>query len=144
MKTKARSKSSLFLMELIIVIMFFALSAAICMKVFSSAKVKADLSRDMTNASFAAESLAECYKAEKSEGTDLSKIYPYATEYNDIYTVYYDEDWTLAEEYKGAYRATLTEHEEDFYTQAKIVVYDAKGAELFSMDCAVSPDKGVD
>lgn len=144
MKTKSRSKSSLFLMELIIVIMFFSLSAAICMKVFSSAKVKTDLSRNMTNASFAAESLAECYKANKLDGTDLSKIYPYATEYNGIYTVYYDADWTMSEEFKGAYRATLVEHEEDYYTQAKIVVYDAKGSELFSMDCAASPEKGVD
>ncbi|MBQ0136227.1 MAG: hypothetical protein KBS43_05785 [Oscillospiraceae bacterium] len=144
MKTNSRSKSSLFLMELIIVIMFFALSAAICMKVFSSAKVKTDLARNMTNASFAAESLAECYKAEKLDGTDLSKVYPYATDYNDVYTVYYDADWTMAKEFEGEYRATLVEHEEEYYTQAKIVVYDKSGAELFSMDCAVCPEKGVD
>ncbi len=50
----------------------------------------------------------------------------------------------MAEEFKGAYRATLVEHEEDYYTQAQITVYDAKGSELFKMDCAVSPEKGVD
>ena len=59
---KTRSKSSLFLMELIIVLMFFSLSAAICMKVFAVSKVKTDTARDLAQASFAAESFAEVYK----------------------------------------------------------------------------------
>ncbi|MBQ3897420.1 MAG: hypothetical protein II742_02860 [Clostridia bacterium] len=144
MKMKTRSKSSLFLMELIIVLMFFSLSAGICMKIFSSAKVKTNLSRDITNASFAAESLAECYKAQKLDGADLSAVYPYATDYNGVYTVYYDKDWTMAEEYQGAYRATLKEHSEEYFSEAQIIVYDRVGNELFSMVCAASAGKEAD
>ena len=144
MKTNKRSKSSLFLMELIIVLMFFALSAAICMKVFSSAKVKTELSRDMTNASFAAESIAEAWKADKLDGTDFTSIYPDATEHDGVITVFYDKDWTLEEKYQGAYHATIEEHADKYFIQAHVAVYDDSGALLFDMVTAVSPDKGVE
>lgn len=144
MKINKRSKSSLFLMELIIVLMFFALSAAICMKVFSSAKVKTDMSRNMTNASFAAESLAETWKASKLDGTEFTSIYPNVTEHDGVITVFYDKDWTLEEKYQGAYHATIEEHADEYYVQAHVAVYDESGALLFDMVTAVSPDKEVE
>ena len=50
----------------------------------------------------------------------------------------------MAEEYKGAYRATLKEHTEEYFSEAQIVVYDRVGNELFSMVCAASAGKEAD
>ena len=140
-KVNTRSKSSLFLMEIIIVLCFFSLSAAICMKVFASAKVKTDYARDLTNATYAAESLAESFKAEKLDGTMMTTVYPNATNYDGIFTVYYDADWTIAKEYDGAFRATLEEHEEENVSVAQIIVYDEAGEAIFDMVAAASPEK---
>jgi hypothetical protein len=62
------SRTALFLMELTLVILFFALSAAVGMQVFAAAKSSADGSRDLSAAVLAAESAAECWKA---SGGDL-------------------------------------------------------------------------
>ncbi len=137
-KINSRSKSSLFLMELIIVLLFFSISAAICMKVFASAKVKTQMSRDMSNASFAAESLAEAFKAEKMDGKPMSALYPNATEYDGVMTVYYDADWALAEKYEGKYRATLEEHLDGPVTEALIKVYAENGDLLFDIVAAAA------
>ena len=56
-----KSKSALFLMELIIVILFFALTSAVCMRVFIKAH---DAARDTESANYAilwADNAAECF-----------------------------------------------------------------------------------
>ena len=56
-----KSKSALFLMELIIVILFFALTSAVCMRVFIKAH---DVAHDTESANYAvlwADNAAECF-----------------------------------------------------------------------------------
>lgn len=66
-----RSKSVLFLMELILIIFFFSICSSICLKVFASAKTVSDYSDNLNNASVLAQDGAECYKAYNG---DLSKV----------------------------------------------------------------------
>lgn len=56
-----KSKSSLFLMELIIVIFFFALTAAVCLQIFVRADLVAKQTEDMNYAILWAENAAECF-----------------------------------------------------------------------------------
>ena len=92
---KTRSKSSLFLMELIIVLMFFSLSAAICMKVFAISKVKTDTARDLAQASFAAESFAEVYKEYNGDMGKVGEYYSVngATSDTKKMVFFYDKEW---------------------------------------------------
>lgn len=92
---KTRSKSSLFLMELIIVLMFFSLSAAICMKVFAISKVKTDSARDLAQASFAAESFAEVYKEYHGDMGKVGEYYSVksATSETKKMVFFYDSEW---------------------------------------------------
>lgn len=66
-----RSKSVLFLMELILIIFFFSICSSICLKVFASAKTMSDYSDNLNNACVLAQDGAECYKAYNG---DLSKV----------------------------------------------------------------------
>lgn len=92
---KTRSKSSLFLMELIIVLMFFSLSAAICMKVFAVSKVKTDTARDLAQASFAAESFAEVYKEYRGDMGKVGEYYSVngVTSSTKRMVFFYDSEW---------------------------------------------------
>ncbi len=56
-----KSKSALFLMELIIVILFFALTSAVCMQVFVKAHLIAEDTGSMNQAILAANNAAECF-----------------------------------------------------------------------------------
>lgn len=135
---KSRSKSPLFLMELTIVILFFSLSAAICMKVFSVAKVRTDFARDVSNAGFAAESIAECLKADAADGIPFESRYPYAVEENGGMTVYFASDWTHCKAEDGVYRAVITTVPAKYIVHAIITVSDDRYSELFKLECAAS------
>lgn len=130
---KSRSKSSLFLMELIIVLMFFSLCAATCMQIFANAKVKTDYSRDLTNAAFVAESVAEVYKA---VGGDLeataSKCDGEAVP-DGVMKIYYDKDWNPTAQDGAVYVMTVTETETDDIEKAFIEVDDMEGENLFEI-----------
>ena len=58
-----RSRSSLFLMEQLIVITVFAVCAAACVKILTSSYFMAHDTRDIGNAILVSESAAECFKA---------------------------------------------------------------------------------
>lgn len=65
-----RSKTGLFMMEMIIVILFFAVSAAVCVKIFAASDKMEQKSVDINQAVLIGESAAESYKA---AGGDLAK-----------------------------------------------------------------------
>jgi len=66
-----KSKSALFLMELIIVIFFFALTSAVCLRVFVKAHEVAEDTKGLNQAILWAENAGECFY---EYGEDESKI----------------------------------------------------------------------
>ena len=68
MKNKRDSGTALFLMEMIAVVCFFILCASVCILVFVRANNLSRLARDTNQASLAAESVAEIWKAEAEDG----------------------------------------------------------------------------
>lgn len=135
---KTRSKSSLFLMELIIVLMFFSLCAAICMKVFATSKVKTDYARDLSQASFAAETVAEVYKEKNGEIDDVSKYFSTGTSENGTYKLFYDKQWNnVAEPEDGGYELSLVSNEDGRLREAVIKVsYIDKEDDIFEIAVA--------
>ncbi len=134
---KSRSKSSLFLMELIIVLMFFSLCAATCMQIFANAKVKTDYSRDLTNASFAAESVAEVYKACGGDLEATAKKCGDADVNGSEMHVYYDKDWKTTAEDGASFVMTITETEADDIEKAFIEIDYAGGENIFDIVATV-------
>ena len=67
MKHRYASKSALFLMELLIAMLVFTFTAAICMRIFVYAKLTADSAGDLSAAVTNVQNAAECYKAYKGD-----------------------------------------------------------------------------
>lgn len=142
MNKKSRSKSSLFLMELIIVIMFFSLCAAICMRVFANAKVKTDSAREITNASLVAQTAAEYYKEFDGDLNLLGE--KFGLEFKDSvnsFEVNYDEEWNTCRS-DGEYIMTVTKQDEEHIDRALISIKSDDGEDLFSLVTAVTSVKG--
>ena len=92
MRQQNRSKSTLFLMELIIVIFFFSICAAICVNVFGSAQQMARDSHHLSNAVMPARSPPGCYKsADGDTGAAVELLDGAMSEDHGI--VYYDKEW---------------------------------------------------
>ena len=105
-----RSRSTLFLMEQLIVIAIFALCASVCVKIFIGSFLMAGDTRDMRQALVAAKGGAECYKAygdlEKTAALLSGGRYS-SSPAADAYYVYYDEDWQVCGETEAAYALRL-------------------------------------
>lgn len=75
MSKRNYSKSELFLMEFIVVILFFSLCAAICISAFVKANNISEDSKKMNHAVILAQSIAEKIKATGNTGEEYSGTY---------------------------------------------------------------------
>ena len=91
---KGSSKSSLFLMELIMSVLFFAIAAAVCVQLFIKSHSLSRSSVELNHAVIACESVAE-------------EFYGLNGELKDAKT-YYDEDFEPCEEALASYVLTNT------------------------------------
>lgn len=91
----SKSKSGLFLIELIVVILIFSLSAATCLRLFFQSRQIATESKNLSYASLAVQSTADCYK---SSGGDVKKVAEMlgGSIVDDRLYLYYDADWNRA------------------------------------------------
>ena len=148
--TIKKSKSALFLIELIIAILFFALSSAICVQLFAKAHLISQKSSNVTMAINCAQTAAELVQRYPSGGEALrqglraSRGQAQVISYNkeddtfgikpsgigDAYEVYYNAEWDalppgewMAVPPDARYRMMMAlENDEDGMARAVIVV----------------------
>ena len=105
-----RSRSTLFLIEQLIVIAIFALCAAVCARILTAAYLSARDARDISNALHRAESCAESFKATGGDFGQIKDILGGTvgiTEGAQAVFVYYDNNWTACKEDGASYRLIL-------------------------------------
>ncbi len=140
MKNKRDSGTALFLMEMIAVVCFFILCASICILVFVRANNLSRLARDTNQASLAAESVAEIWKAEDREG--LTARF-HMTQDGDAGVIYWDSQWNVTEEESPtgyAARVELDTGERTEEAQIQILRSEDK-TELFLLTVKRLPDR---
>jgi len=97
---RQRSKSTLFLIEQLIVIAVFAVCAAACISILANAFFLSRDSRDISNALFAAESVAETVKATSGDFNLAAEIGGWPTGYTDrsdgATLVFFDSSWQVS------------------------------------------------
>ncbi len=106
MNQMQHNKSSLFLMELIIAILFFAISGVVCVRLFVNAHVLSNSSVNINNSCLWTQNICEIFASSKG---DLDKISSYYSECsivrsseadNNKYStmiLYFDKDWEVIE-----------------------------------------------
>lgn len=96
-------RSSLFLIELILAILFFALGSAVCVQAFAKAYVMGESSRDLTFASSQASSAAAVIKY---AGTDLAAVqqyFSYVIEEDGEFQIFYNQSYAECQPFEGIY-----------------------------------------
>jgi len=101
-----RSRSTLFLIEQLIVIAVFAICAAACIRILTTAYFYASDSNAASNALLAAESVAESYKAFGGDPTDIAGVingFMFGDTDGAGYYVHYDKDWRVCSDADAVY-----------------------------------------
>ena len=89
------TKTSLFLLELMISLLLFSFCAAICVQIFHASNKRTDSSEALSSAVFHATTAAELYKSVGGDMDALSEHYGFSHSYynNGVLFVYFDENW---------------------------------------------------
>ena len=91
MTERSKSKSRLFFIEILIIIVFFSICAGVCMNLFANAKLISVESSDLTKGVMVAQAAAEAVKAE-GDSPELERLLGGCRDGNMI-RVYYDGQW---------------------------------------------------
>lgn len=140
MKSTRRS-GALMLVELLLALMFFAVCAAICLRLFVTARQMGEQSVAMDNAVIQAQNAAEAWK---SSGGDITKTLALlGGEYDPMRSVAFeviafDEHWEITDSEDYAYYMLLI----PMANELSVTIQDHDGTEIFSISTAV-PVKGV-
>jgi hypothetical protein len=103
------SKLSLFLMELIVAILFFSLSAAVCVRLFTTAHLIAERTENLSSAVMWSQNLTESFMAMGGDLDEISHLYPDAYVTEDTLILFFDRDWEMVDEAlsQASYEALL-------------------------------------
>ncbi|MEG2173913.1 MAG: hypothetical protein RR135_00320 [Oscillospiraceae bacterium] len=119
------SRSGLFLIELIIIIGFFAMASAVCIQIFARARLVAVNSGELVHASLAAQSAAEAFRATDGQVERSAALLAPASCCGGVLTQAFSNVWEAvdpAAPLQAPYQLTLTCVEQDGVTTADITV----------------------
>lgn len=92
MRIHRTPKSGLFLMELALIILFFAMTSAVCVNLFVSARLTSIAAKDLNHAVIEAQSAAESIKQAMGDDVLLAEMLG-AVPQGETLVVSYDQGW---------------------------------------------------
>ncbi len=106
------SKSTLFLMELIIAILFFSLASTICIQLFAKSHLLSKQTVNENHAVIQAQNLAECFLATEGDMTKLRELFPAAASEHaeNTLVLLFDKNWRTCDAANACYAAQLISH----------------------------------
>ena len=128
------NRSHLFLLEFIIIILFFALACSVCVSMFVTARTAAAQSTELSMASAYAQTAAENFKACGRDIGYLEEQFGAAQDGNGA-AAYFDRDWNAAAQQDAAYALRI-----GYRTQGALLLADIcvtkDGAEIYRIEAA--------
>jgi len=131
-------KSTLFLMEQVIVIAVFAICAAICVSILTSSYLMTRNALDTRNALMIAESAAESHKAFGGDITRIADILGGTADLDsNTFTIYYDTNWQPVNAEDASFVLNFTMRDDTLVIFSDVSVSTNAGSELVSLTAAV-------
>lgn len=103
MKQLKSAKSGLFLLELIVVILFFSLGSTVCIQAFTKAHLMSQKAQDLSFASLKASETTSVIKYTDCTLESLQEYFPHAAEKNGEFLIFYNENYEECGEQDSRY-----------------------------------------
>lgn len=107
-KNATKSRTSLFLMELIIAILFFSLASAVCMQLFAKAHLTSMKTKELNHAVLIAQSYAEVMRGTDGSIESITAQFPDAIVDDNYFEVFYDSDFNVCAPDDASYVSDVT------------------------------------
>lgn len=135
MKRGTARRSSLFLLELLIAILFFSLASAVCIQLFVKAHVQTQDTRILNMAMNQAQNAAEGIRGTDGSLLAVSGLFPTSEKTEDTCTVFYDSQWNTCDKPNASYQMQITLLETSSMIQGQIEILDSgKQSTLYTLD----------
>lgn len=118
------SKASLYLMELMISILFFAISSTVCIQLFVKAHMFNEETDIRTNAVVTIQNTAEYFLSSSGDKEQTMAFYPDCVEKDNQATIYFDDTFTPCTADKAFYAESITFTSDDSFSYATIKLCD--------------------
>ncbi|MDD3362360.1 MAG: hypothetical protein PHW34_11875 [Hespellia sp.] len=131
MKTAPSRRSSLFLLELMIAILFFCLCSAVCVRLFVQSHIISEDTQNLSMAMNQTSSFAEIYRTEDDYLSVLKEQFSHGIIDNktNTFTVFYNTDWAMCEPADGIYAVSLTTNtDSDQMSHAELMAVHISGS----------------
>ncbi len=103
MRKSGQTRSSLFLIEFIIVLFFFMLVCTVCLRLFSLAELTSRESKNLSIAQNLAQSFAEALKGSDGSPEEMALLLPELTFSKGEYLSWYDSGWQPCSQEEAVY-----------------------------------------
>lgn len=135
MNSRRNTQSSLFLIELMISVLFFALGSAVCIQVFVKAYTINEDARRLSFASLQASNAASALKYTNGSTEAMKEYFPQITEDENGLSVYYDKAFQECPKSDCFFSMHITQQKKDhaIYACIRITAPDRKNP-VYSLD----------
>lgn len=106
-KLTTHSKNSLFLMEMIFVLLFLSLSCTACIRIFATARENHIKSQELRHIQVLTTTIGELMEGSNGNADLYLNSLPGGVQDNDSISWYYDSDWTGCSEKQAVYEMLL-------------------------------------
>ena len=137
-KTARHSKNSLFLMEMVMVLLFLSLSGAACVRIFATARENRIQTQEWIHIQSLTTSIGEIMEGTSGREADFLQYLPGGAVSASSIVWYYDNTWELCSHEDASYKMNLSfsdVKEEKKATLTFSRLY-AKSEKLYSIDLA--------
>lgn len=144
MSKQPAKRSTLFLMELIIVILFFCLTSSICIQLFVKSHI---LNQDSTNLNVSVNEVSSV-AALVGNNSEIEEVllreYPLAACENGLYTIYYNENWELCSKDEATFSMDIIPDKESDLDTCSITMKSMKDSNtIYELDVKTHRKEGL-
>lgn len=133
MRRPRHTRSSLFLIELIISILFFSVGSAVCIQAFAQARLMSRAAEDLSFASARVSGAASVIRYTDGTLESVQKYLPSAAQIDGGYQICYDRDQQPCAEEEAAYILSIHTEQEGIRTDAHLVMSDEDGETIYEL-----------
>lgn len=133
MRRPRHTRSSLFLIELIISILFFSVGSAVCIQAFAQARLMSRAAEDLSFASARVSGAASVIRYTDGTLESVQKYLPSASQTDGGYQICYDRDQQPCAEEEASYILSIHTEQEGIRTDAHLVMSDEDGETIYEL-----------
>lgn len=129
---RRRSGSVIYITELLMSLMIFALCASVCASIFVVSRQYSARSGELSQAVVVTQSCAEAFK-KYPDKEELAKVLRGDVQGEDC-VIYYDKDWTCTNTLNAVYIARITPRKASGLRAARVTASRLDGGQVYSLD----------